>query len=159
MSYSYHYFFRCVSTLDQLASQFNETFGSALAPRDDDPTVYQGRVFATDHTLSHNWVSDSERELNQFPFHLSAKIWAPQSDLLFVHPAVFFSTIYLLYSRLKIEKGVWLSDSYTLIAEYDYVCRDAGWKWYDLTHECVAGNEAEHVEDYLSRVFPRSAPE
>ena len=157
MSFCYHYYFRSDATLDELASQFNNTFSANLAPTADDPTVYEGRLFATGYTLTHNFVSESLPELNDYPYSLTATIWAPENDLLYIHPALFFSTIYLMYTRLKITQGVWVSDSFTTIARYDYVCRDTGWNWYDLTNDCIAGYEDQHVEDYMMRVFPRDA--
>lgn len=155
MSFEFHYFFQSPSPLHDIVGAFKESLSVDLRLGDNEPNIYVGRVLAMEFRLTHNFVDEDLPGLNEYPYELSAKIWSAESDLLFIQPSLFFSMIYMMYRRMGIKKGVWGGDSLQRIAEYDYVCGDQGWQWYDLTNSCIAGNVAEHVEDYLIRVFPR----
>ena len=99
MSFCYHYFFRFEESLDQLALRFNDTFSANLKPLDGDTTVYSGQLFATEYTLTHNWIDDSFPEFDDYPFSLTVKIWGSETGLHYIHPALFFATIYMMYCR------------------------------------------------------------
>ncbi|MBI1248637.1 hypothetical protein GC197_12455 [bacterium] len=156
MSFEFEYLFQSPLELDELVEAFWKSLGIKFQPLEKAPTVYAAGVLGMGFDLTHSFVDEESPSGSNYPYCLSACVSSSESELLYIHPSLFFSTIYMMYRSMEIKRGIWKGDSGQVIAEYNFVCGDAGWHWYDLTHDCIAGYRDEFIEDYLLKVFPRS---
>lgn len=63
------------------------------------------------------------------------------------------ATLYLMYRRIKISKGVWLGDSFEVIARFESDWEEGAWVWKDTENGLVVDSKDWFLEDYLKNLF------